>query len=333
MLLGTQVWSCRAGAAAIEFCRQLNIPAYMNGAARGTFAPGDPHHFHQTRGYAFEKADTIVIVGTPFDFRMGYGRRLRADATVVQIDLDYRTVGKNRDISLGIVGDAGAILSAATQAASGRVDNGARRRDAWLSELREQENKSCRGDAPAAALRREPDPSAAPGARDQPVPDRKHDLHRRRRRRGHLLGRRDSAARRRATGWIPDRSARLGVGTPFAMAAKLARPEKEVVCLFGDGAFGLTGWDFETCVRYGLPFIGVVGNNSHMNQIRYGQTAKYGKARGEVANYLGDVHFEQFAKMLGGYGEEVREAKDIGPALRRARESGKCALINVWIDP
>ena len=125
----------------------------------------------------------------------------------------------------------------------------------------------------------------------------------------------------------------LGVGTPFAMAAKLARPEKEVVCLFGDGAFGLTGWDFETCVRYGLPFIGVVGNNSHMNQIRYGQTAKYGKARGEVANYLGDVHFERFATMLDGYGEEVREAGDIGPELRRARESGKCALINVWIDP
>ncbi|MGZ5728355.1 MAG: thiamine pyrophosphate-dependent enzyme, partial [Burkholderiales bacterium] len=125
----------------------------------------------------------------------------------------------------------------------------------------------------------------------------------------------------------------LGVGTPFAMAAKLARPEKEVVCLFGDGAFGLTGWDFETCVRYGLPFIGVVGNNSHMNQIRCGQTAKYGKARGEVANYLGDVHFEQFARMLGGHGEEVREARDIAPALRRARESGKCALINVWIDP
>ena len=125
----------------------------------------------------------------------------------------------------------------------------------------------------------------------------------------------------------------LGVGTPFAMAAKLARPDKEVVCLFGDGAFTLTGWDMETCVRYGLPFIGIVGNNSHMNQIRYGQTAKYGKERGEVANRLGDVHFEQFAKMLGGYGEEVRAAKDIRPALERARDSGKCALINVWVDP
>ena len=69
-----------------------------------------------------------------------------------------------------------------------------------------------------------------------------------------------------------------------------------------------------------------------MNQIRYGQTAKYGKARGEVANRLGDVHFEEFARILGGYGEEVRDAKQIGPALRRARDSGKCALINVWLD-
>ncbi|MGH7917294.1 MAG: thiamine pyrophosphate-binding protein, partial [Candidatus Binataceae bacterium] len=148
VLLGTQVWSCRATAAAADFCRTLNIPAYMNGAGRGTLAPGDPHHFHQTRGYAFGKADVIVIVGTPFDFRMGYGRRLRADATVVQIDLDYRTVGKNRDISLGLVGDAGAILSAVVQAASGRLDNGARARDAWLAELREQERQAAAALAP-----------------------------------------------------------------------------------------------------------------------------------------------------------------------------------------
>ena len=74
---------------------------------------------------AFDQADVIVIVGTPFDFRMGYGQRLRADATVVQIDMDYRTVGKNRDISLGLVGDVGRSCQAVTAAASGRIDNGA----------------------------------------------------------------------------------------------------------------------------------------------------------------------------------------------------------------
>ena len=73
---------------------------------------------------AFDKADVIVIVGTPFDFRMGYGRRLGRNAQVVQIDLDYRTVGKNRDVALGLVGDPGAILGAVRQAASGRIDKG-----------------------------------------------------------------------------------------------------------------------------------------------------------------------------------------------------------------
>jgi acetolactate synthase-1/2/3 large subunit len=124
----------------------------------------------------------------------------------------------------------------------------------------------------------------------------------------------------------------LGVGVPFAMAAKAARPDREVVCLFGDGAFSLTGWDFETMVRFDLPFIGVVGNNSYMNQIRYGQIQKYGEARGDVGNKLGDVHYDNFAQMLGGYGEEVTEPDQIRPALERARESGKPSLINVWID-
>jgi acetolactate synthase-1/2/3 large subunit len=120
ILLGTQIWTCRGTDAAINFVKTLNIPAFMNGAGRGTLPLGDPHNFHLTRSYAFDKADVIVIVGTPFDFRMGYGKRLRQEATVVQIDMDYRTVGKNRDISLGLVGDVGAILAAVTQAASGR---------------------------------------------------------------------------------------------------------------------------------------------------------------------------------------------------------------------
>jgi acetolactate synthase-1/2/3 large subunit len=129
----------------------------------------------------------------------------------------------------------------------------------------------------------------------------------------------------------------MGVGTGFAMAAKLAHPNKEVMCLYGDGSFGMTAFDMETANRFGAPYLAVVGNNSHMNQIRSGQIAKYGEQRGNVGNKLGDVPFSQFAQMLGGYGEEVRETAQIAPALRRAREeiakSGKSAVVNVWIDP
>ena len=112
----------------------------MNGASRGMLPETDPHHFDRTRSDAFKEADVILIVGTPFDFRMGYGRRISNEATLVQIDQSYATVGKNRDISLGLAGDPGAILKAVEQAASGRIDTGARKsRQEWMSRLREIE--------------------------------------------------------------------------------------------------------------------------------------------------------------------------------------------------
>ena len=116
ILIGSQVWTCRGHEAADRAsCAALDIPAYFNGAARGLLPPGDPHHFDRTRREGFDRADLIIIVGTPFDFRMGYGKRLGRDAKIVQIDMDYRTVGKNRDIELGLVGDPGAIFAALRQ--------------------------------------------------------------------------------------------------------------------------------------------------------------------------------------------------------------------------
>jgi acetolactate synthase I/II/III large subunit len=332
VLLGSQVWTARGAEAADDFVRRLNIPAYMNGAARGTLPPGHSHHFHQTRRYAFNNADVIVIVGTPFDFRMGYGKRLSQEATVVQIDMDYKTVGKNRDVSLGLVGDPGAILAAVADAAEGiGARNAASDREGWLQTLRDEEKKAkeerlpklMREDAPVHPLRLAHEINEFLTEDTMYIGDG-----------GDVVTFSGGVVQPKGPGlWMdPGPLGTLGVGVPFAMAAKLARPDREVVCLFGDGAFSLTGWDFETCVRFNLPFIGVVGNNSYMNQIRYGQIQKYGEDRGDVGNKLGDVHYDKFAEMLGGYGEEVREPKDIRPALERARESGKPALINVWID-
>jgi thiamine pyrophosphate-dependent acetolactate synthase large subunit-like protein len=331
VLLGTQVWTCRGTDAATQFARTLGVPVFMNGAARGTLPPGDPHHFHQTRRYAFNHADVIVIVGTPFDFRMGYGKRLSQDATVVQIDLDYRTVGKNRDVALGLVGDVGAILAAVTEAASARRDKGAQKRETWLQTLRTEEQRLLderrprllRDDAPVHPLRLAHEINEFLTDNSLFIGDG-----------GDVVTFSGGVVQPKGPGlWMdPGPLGTLGVGVPFAMAAKVARPELEVVCLFGDGAFSLTGWDFETMVRFDLPFIGVVGNNSYMNQIRYGQIQKYGEDRGDVGNKLGDVHYDKFAQILGGYGEEVREPSQIRPALERARESGKPALINVWID-
>jgi thiamine pyrophosphate-dependent acetolactate synthase large subunit-like protein len=331
VLLGSQVWTCRGAEAAVEFAHTLNIPAYMNGAARGTLPPGDSHHFHQTRRHAFNNADVILIVGTPFDFRMGYGKRLSQDATVVQIDMDYRTVGKNRDVSLGLVGDVGAILGAVTQAASGRSDNGARRRETWLKDLRAEEQRMQEERLPRLQNDSVPiHPLRLAHEINQFLTDNTLFIGDG----GDVVTFSGGVVQPKGPGlWMdPGPLGTLGVGVPFAMAAKAARPDLEVVGLFGDGALSLTGWDFETMVRFDLPFIGVVGNNSYMNQIRYGQIQKYGEERGDVGNKLGDVPYDKFAEILGGYGEEVREPGQIRPALERARESGKPALINVWID-
>jgi acetolactate synthase-1/2/3 large subunit len=354
VLLGSQVWTCRAAGAAEALCRAYDMPAYMNGAARGSLPPGHPHHFQLTRRYAFGRADVILIVGTPFDFRMGYGKRLPARATVVQVDMDYRTVGKNRDVDLGLVGDVGVIMGAVVEAATGSgtgppagleagtaavasrpgstVSAAAASRRAWLEELRAEERR----------LREERLPRQLSGATPIHPLRLAHEINEFLTEDtvfigdgGDIVTSAGGVVQPHCPGhWMdPGPLGTLGVGVPFAMASKLARPDKEVVVLFGDGSFSLTGWDFQTMVRQGLPFIGVVGNNSYMNQIRYGQIQRYGRERGEVGNYLGDVRYDLFAEMLDGYGEEVRDPDQIGPALRRARDSGRPALINVWVDP
>lgn len=336
VLLGSQVWSSRGHTAAIDLVRALNIPAYFNGSGRGLLPPGDPHHFHRTRRLAFDKADVIVIVGTPFDFRMGYGKRLRAEATVVQIDMDYRTVGKNRDISLGLVGDPGAILKAVHDATTGSSNNGAAGREDWLAELRAAESKATDKLMPLFLSDQSPiHPYRVAWEINEFLTEDTIYIGDG----GDVVTISAQAVQPRAPGnWMdPGALGTLGVGTGFAIASGLAHPDKEVLCYYGDGTFGMTAFDMETANRFGVPYIAVIGNNSSMNQIRYGQLAKYGEQRGSIGNKLSDVSFSKFAEMLGGYGEEVHDSGEIAPALRRAREAvrrdGKSAVVNIWVDP
>ena len=337
VLLGQQVWSSRGHEDAINFVRALDIPAYMNGASRGMLPQSDPHHFDRTRSDAFKNADVILIVGTPFDFRMGYGKRISKEATLVQVDQSYATVGKNRDISLGLAGDPGAILAAVSQAATGRIDDGARQqRQKWMVELREIEATKLDKLMPMFTTDQNPihpyrlayEINEFLGEDTIYIGDG-----------GDIVTISAQAVRPRNPGqWMdPGALGSLGVGTGFSMAAKLAHPNKEVVCLYGDGAFGMTAFDMETAQRFGAPYLAVIGNNSAMNQIRYGQLSKYGEERGDVGNKLGDVPFSKFGDMIGGYGGEVTEAGQIQPAMQRAREAiaktGKCAVVNVWVDP
>ncbi len=336
ILLGQQVWACRGHEEAIALLRGLDIPGYFNGASRGMLPPGDPHHFDRTRSLAFSKADVVVIVGTPFDFRMGYGKRINVP-TLVQIDQDYRTVGKNRDITFGIAGDPGAVMGAVLAAASARIDNGKRQlRQQWMKQLHQAEAAATEklmpifksDTSPIHPFRVAYEINEFLGEDTIYIGDG-----------GDVVTISAQAVRPRNPGqWMdPGALGSLGVGTGFAIAAKLAHPNKEVLCYYGDGAFGMTAFDMETANRFGVPYLAVIGNNSAMNQIRYGQISKYGEQRGNVGNLLGDVPFGKFAEMLGGYGEEVRESSQIAGALRRGREAvaktGKSAVINIWVDP
>jgi len=337
ILYGQQVWTARGHEEAAALLRGLDIPGYFNGASRGLLPPNDPHHFDRTRSQAFAKADVIVIVGTPFDFRMGYGKRISRDLKLVQIDMSYATVGKNRDIDLGLVGDPGAILGAVLQAASGRIRNDKRQaRLAWMQELSAAEEVAT---AKLMPLFKSDNALINPYRVAYEINEFLADDTVYIGDGGDVVTISAQAVRPRRPGqWMdPGALGSLGVGTGFAIAAGLANPEKEVLCYYGDGAFSMTAFDMETANRFGVPYLAVVGNNSAMNQIRYGQLAKYGPERGNVGNLLGDVPFGKFAEMLGGYGEEVRDPAQIAPALQRARESirktRKSAVINIWVDP
>jgi acetolactate synthase-1/2/3 large subunit len=337
ILYGQQVWTARGHEEAIALLRGLDIPGYFNGGSRGLLPPGDPHHFDRTRGNAFADADVIVIVGTPFDFRMGYGRRISNKLKLVQIDQDYRTVGKNRDIDLGIVGHPGTILGAVLQAASGRIKQDKRQlRQQWMKKLADMETAATEKLMPLFKSNNRPiHPYRVAYELNEFLADNTIYIGDG----GDVVTISAQAVRPRRPGqWMdPGALGSLGVGTGFAIAAGLAHPGKEVLCYYGDGSFGMTAFDMETANRFGVPYIAVVGNNSAMNQIRYGQIAKYGEERGNVGNLLGDVPFGKFAEMLGGYGEEVHDPAQIAGALQRARESvrklKKSAVINIWVDP
>ena len=336
MLVGSQVFMSRGHQAAIDLARSLNIALYMNGASRGILPPGDPHYFNRTRSSAFKKADVIVIVGTPFDFRMGYGKRISNEATLIHIDQDYRTVGKNRDVTLGLAGDPGAILEAIHREVALNMQNGSDKRKSWLDELRAEEIEKTEKLMPMFKSEESPiHPYRLAWEINEFLTEDTIYIGDG----GDIVTISAQAVQPRSPGnWMdPGALGSLGVGTGFAMAAGLANPDKEIICLYGDGSFGMTVFDMETANRFGAPYIAIVGNNSHMNQIRYGQITKYGEERGNIGNKLGDVQFSVFAEMLGGYGAEIHQPQEIQPALQKARESvkstGKSAVINVWVNP
>ncbi|MCZ6675964.1 MAG: thiamine pyrophosphate-binding protein [Candidatus Poribacteria bacterium] len=327
VLAGSQVWHCRAPAQLLEFSERAAVPIYLNGAARGCLPRDWPFYMNYSRRNALSQADVVLVIGTPFDFRLGYGSRIAQGAKVIQVDLDYGELGHNRDVDIGIVGDAGAVLEQLTAAITPTGKN-----KEWLKQLRQVEVKQYEAAKPLLYSDAVPihPLRVAREINDFLTEDTMFIGDG-----GDVVTISARAIQPRQPGhWMdPGPLGTLGVGTPFAIATKVARPDKEVVILFGDGAFGCTGFDYDTLIRFKLPVIGVVGNNAAWNQIRFGQIQKYGPERGDVANLLAPTRYDRIVEAMGGYGEHVTEPQQIRPAMERARDSGKPACINVMIDP
>lgn len=325
ILAGTQIWHCRAAGQLGEFARKTGIPVYLNGAARGSLPRDSEHLFARSRRTALSKADVVMIVGTPFDFRLGYGNRIAPGAKIIQIDLDYAELCHNRDVDVPICADAGSALEDLAAAVRGRL-----RCSDWCTELRAEENKALEKDmefllsdeVPIHPMRLGREINEFMGDDSIFIADG-----------GDVVTMSANAIRTRKPGkWLdPGPLGTLGVGTPFAIAAKAAFPDTEVTILFGDGAFGCTGMDFDTLVRFDMPVIGIVGNNAAWNQVRFAQLLKYGPEKGRVANELSPLRYDRLIEVMGGYGENVTEPSQIRPALERARASGKPACINVMV--
>jgi acetolactate synthase-1/2/3 large subunit len=329
VLAGSQVWHCRGAAPLRVFAEAAQVPVYLNGAARGSLPPGHPLLFVRSRREALAGADVVLVIGTPFDFRLAYGKRLAADARVIQVDLDAGEIGHNRGVDVGLAGDAAAVLDQLTAAPGG--DGGAGR-GAWLGQLRAAEQKALEKDLPFLNSDAVP---IHPLRLAREINDFLTDDTVFIGDGGDVVTISANAIQTRRPGqWLdPGPLGTLGVGMPFALAAKVAFPRKEALVLFGDGAFGFNGFEYDTAVRFRLPVVGVVGNNAAWNQIRYGQIAAYGAARGDTANRLAPTRYDRVVEALGGHGEHVERPGDVRPALERARASGRPACVNVMIDP
>ncbi len=336
LVLGTDVWADGAEEAALRFVEETGIPAITNGMGRGVVPGGHPQLVTKSRGAALGGADLVVVVGTPLDFRLGYGvfggaasdsGASATPAQVVHLADSPGQVSGHAELAASAFGDLTTVLDGLLTAFAQLV----RRPDwsGWLGELQQ---------GVAAAVARD---SALLGAEADPIhPARIY---------GELVPRLAEDAvvigdggdfvsfagkfvePKRPGGWLdPGPYGCLGAGLGSAIAARLARPSSQVVLLLGDGAAGFSLMDVDTLVRHRLPVVMVCGNNSAWGLEKGPMQMLYGYD--VVADLAGQTRYDEVVKALGGAGETVTDPRQIGPALDRAFAADVPYLVNVITD-
>ena len=324
IVAGTQVYWDQASDALRALTDQTGIPVFTNGAGRGTLPMTHPHCFKSARGLALKQADVVMLIGTPLDFRLKYGNGWADDAKLIQLENDADELNHNRQADVALCADARLVLEALSEGLQGI------RFDEWLNQVQEMEDKKNEKLDDWKGIDSSPINHFRMGAAINDFIDEETivigDG-------GDIVSACAKVIDLTLPGqWLdPGPLGCLGVGAPFAIAAKHLHPEKKVLIINGDGSFGLNGFEFDTALRFGLPIVSIVGNDGGWGQIRTPQIEMVTEER-SIATKLGFTRYDKIVEAMGGHGEHVEDPDDIGAALERAFASGKPAAINVMLD-
>ncbi len=308
-----------------EFVDLTSTPFYTAPMSRGLVAEDHVVSFQAARSTAMRETDFVLVVGTRLNWMVQYGHRFNRDAKVVQIDIDPAELGHNRDIDLGIVGDAKTVMGQMLEEARAREADWAGRLEGdWITHLRDTEDSRAARSAPLLNSDQTPmHPLRLCNEinefldRDAIVSvDGNEILH---------FGRQSISTYEPGHRLNSGVTGTMGVGLPYGIGAKLAKPDKQVLVLHGDGSMGMNAMELDTCVRHNIPVVTVISNNA-------GWTARTPDRR-KPGRELGFTNFDGMARELGAYGEKVEDPNEIKPALQRAFDSGKPAVINAIVEP
>ena len=326
IMAGSDLYWGRGELALLELARQLRIPVFLNGLARGCIPADDELFFSRTRSRALSGADVALVMGVPMDFRLGFGGAFGEDTEIVVIDTAEPERPHPRPVAAELYGALPRTLSDLRLAAGGEALASAE----WIAGLRAAEDER------RSAERGELEDDRAP-------------LHPMRiyKELGEIMDRNAivigdggdfvSYAGRMIDSyepgcWLdPGPFGCLGTGPGYALAAKLARPKQQVVLLLGDGAFGFSGMEFDTLARHGANVVAVMGNNGIWGLEKHPMEFLYGYS--VAAELRPATRYDQVVEALGAYGDLVERPQDLRPALERAFSEGRPALVNVLTDP
>jgi acetolactate synthase I/II/III large subunit len=323
IMAGTNVWWGRGEAALLRLAEQRQIPVLMNGMARGVVPADHPLAFSRARSKALGEADVALVIGVPMDFRLGFGKVFGPQTQLIVADRVVPEREHPRPVAAGLYGDLTATLSAL-------AGTGAAEHQSWIEELRTAETAARDLEKAELADGRTPLHPMRVYAELAPMLDRDAIV---------VIDGGDfgSYAGRVIDSYLPGcwldsgPFGCLGSGPGYALAAKLARPHRQVVLLQGDGAFGFSGMEWDTLVRHNVPVVSVIGNNGIWALEKHPMEALYGYS--VVAELRPGTRYDEVVRALGGHGELVSTPDELRPALERAFASGLPSVVNVLTDP